>query len=221
MSFLKKFKRSKTRKSPMSNMFEHLSADEKKMIYKRAVGFLNDDETQNSFYRATAPAGLFPHCRKTGKTPDENPNATGDFGHSPNNPIPCNGPLGEMTYLSSLTLEKDNQKIFFQRSGSVAGNGIDDNIVDEFSIISQDGKFAGKLYLDMNHPGKSSKVPTGYIRNTPITAIRGITTAIENFPSGLYEAINEEMMMMCPIPLADSAVKDIDVKEAINTLKNL
>lgn len=44
---------------------------------------------------------------------------------------------------------------------------------------------------------------------------------IENFPSGLYEAINEEMMMMCPIPLADSAVKDIDVKEAINTLKNL
>ena len=50
---------------------------------------------------------------------DEIAGPVGEFGRDPRNPIPVNGPLGELTYLSNLRTV-DSQPIMFHRLGLLA-----------------------------------------------------------------------------------------------------
>ena len=49
---------------------------------------------------------------------DQDPNGTGPFGFSETNPIPVNGSIGQLAYLSKLETER-GERILFHRIGAV------------------------------------------------------------------------------------------------------
>ena len=66
-------------------------------IFEKIERFLTDDEAQN--------AALPEPMRKVieaAPAVDELPGAKGEFGRCVTNPVPVNGPVGELTYLSRL-----------------------------------------------------------------------------------------------------------------------
>jgi len=64
----------------------------------RAVGRLIEDEDyQNSLMNDVIQTVVL-----NGESVDKIPGATGDFGFDKNNPIPVNGSIGELAYLSHL-----------------------------------------------------------------------------------------------------------------------
>lgn len=211
MSFFNRFKKKKVSRPPLPP-----GIDRNKLAAMVEM-FLNDENMQNSFYRDTAGPELFPHCVKKGPTPDELPEAEGEFGRSPNNPILCNGPIGEAVYLSKLVLAETKEKVFFHRLGSFSGKG--DCIVDGFELISMSGNFYDMLYLNMYYPGKSKKTPKGYNMLKKISELRGSTSTCSNFPKNLYEEVDRVFMNMIPLPVADNDIKNIDFATAEKTIK--
>lgn len=207
MGFFKMF--TKKKKTEKSNFGMTMTPA---MRRKAARRLLNDDKMQNNIY----PPGLYPECNEK-YTPDENPNSTGAFGHSPDNPILCNKVLGEVAYLSKLVLTS-GEKIFYHRNGSCRGNSIE-GVVDVFEIISQSGKFHDTLYMDMYHNGKSSIAPAGYKLEKKVTDVRGCTSIVRNFPENLYESTVMECMRSVGADIADEDIKNIDIKTAKETMK--
>ena len=85
---------------------------------------------------------------------DEIAGAVGEFGRDPRNPIPVNGPLGELIYLSNLRTA-NSQQIMFHRLGSISN-------VDIYETVSLDGAIWDILFLHQYHPRKSQRSPSGY-----------------------------------------------------------
>ncbi len=170
---------------------------------------LNDDQWQDRMY----PRELFPGLSEDHETPEELPGASGEFGRDVNNPIPCNGPIGELTYLSRLRLAGSGEKVFFHRAGSTV-NDVSENPVDRFELISISGQFFDVLYMDMYHPGKSGKIPAGYIAEEWVEELRGLTNVSRDFPENLYTDIIDESLCVLGIPLVDEDVRDIDLEQA-------
>lgn len=91
---------------------------------------------------------------------DELPNATGDFGRSATNPIPVNGPIGEIKYLNRLK-NRYGIGFLFHRLGPIEST-VPEKLIDVFEIVSIDGMVWDILYFDMYHPRRTSKTPYGY-----------------------------------------------------------
>ncbi len=170
---------------------------------------LNDDDWQNRMYSRE----LFPWLSENRETPDELPCASGEFGRDVNNPIPCNGPIGELTYLSRLRLAGSGEKVFFHRAGSIE-TAVSEEPVDIFEVISLSGNFYDVLYMDMYHPGKSGKQPAGYTAEDSVEELRGLTNASRDFPENLYTDIIDESLCVLGIPLVDEDVRQIDIQRA-------
>ena len=83
-------------------------------IATRIFLLLDSDARQNESMPALVRALI-----EDGPDCDQLPNATGEFGRSPSNPIPVNGPLGEVVYLSRLTTET-GAPVMFHRVGADA-----------------------------------------------------------------------------------------------------
>ena len=118
-------------------------------VYKEIDRLMDDEKAQVD----ALPEPLRSEVLR-GASCDEIPEATGEFGRDPRNPIPVNGPMGEIIYLSNLrtvTL----QPIMFHRLGS-AGH------VDVYETVSVDGAMWDVLFFDLYHPRKSQRAPTGY-----------------------------------------------------------
>lgn len=49
---------------------------------------------------------------------DQDPNGTGPFGFIETNPVPVNGPIGQLAYLSKLETQS-GQRILFHRLGAI------------------------------------------------------------------------------------------------------
>lgn len=163
---------------------------EVRAIFDKLVRFLGSEVDQNN----TIPDHARPQITN-GLNCDEFPNARGEFGRTPLNPIPTNGPLGEVIYLSKLRtqakqswwrLRKVNgSPIMFHRVGTQRGIAGD---VDAYEVISLDGTVHETLFLSMYHPRKSKKVPSGYFMATnfdSVDIIYGVNFAVENFPEKL------------------------------------
>lgn len=90
---------------------------------------------------------------------DQVDGATGRFGYDPTNPIPVNGALGEIYYLHSLRNE-EHKRFFFTRLGSI---WVDDypRKVDEYTVVSIDGKQHFHLYFDFYYSRRSRYLPEG------------------------------------------------------------
>lgn len=152
---------------------------------QHAVEAINSVELQNETLKRTG----FGRKYEAGGSVDQLPNAQGEFGRVPTNPIPVNGSYGEVTYLSRLRVKATGAIVVFQRIGSCGSNEVCDNPVDGFEIVSLDGSFKDELFFDMYHDGQSSKVPEGYIMLEELAGLTGVPDRIKDFPNGIYEAV--------------------------------
>jgi hypothetical protein len=171
-------------------------------IFEKALRFLDDEIAQNNalpenFRQVLAES---PSC-------DRIPNAFGEFGRTLTNPIPVNGPVGELVYLSRLeTL--DGSAIAFHRIGAF-------DKVDVFEVLSEDGRHWDVLYLSLYFARKSKQVPSGYRMMTDKARralIRGTTLRVDDFPNGIYSAALECTKRLIGIPIGDSRLKAIEMR---------
>jgi hypothetical protein len=186
------------RKDPNTSL-----SPEVQRIFEKVHRFLDDEAAQNNalpedFRRALAES---PSC-------DRIPNAFGEFGRTPTNPIPVNGPVGELIYLSRLEMS-DGVAIAFHRLGAL-------DEVDVFEVASEDGRHWDVLYLSLYFPRKSKHVPSGYRIMTDEARrralIRGTTLRVDTFPKGIYSAALECTKRLIGMPLGDSRLKAIEAR---------
>lgn len=126
---------------------------------------------------------------------DKLPKATGKFG-SLTNPIPVNGPLGEIKYLGKLR-GKTGHAVFFHRIGSTKSTATD-NLVDIFELVCQDGTQWNKLFFDSYHPRRSNLAPEEYSLvpfnkklKMDLPFAYGVTSLVANFPFDLPKKLDE------------------------------
>lgn len=119
------------------------------------------------------------------------PDASGKFGKEITNPIPVNGPVGEIKYLNRLRYQ-DGVGFMYHRLGAK-------DEIDIYEIVSLDGKVWDILYFDMYHPRRSTKTPAGYSFSKfhPIFSRFpfgfGTNSYDSNFPYGLGKFIEKEV----------------------------
>ena len=113
---------------------------------------------------------------------DELPDASGEFGKCLENPIPVNGPIGEVIYLSNIVTDA-GERIFAHRLGSKDG-------IDIFETVSFDGTSWDILFFYFYYPRKSTKIPNGYKPGNPsqrsIYATNGNSLG---FPKNMFNEI--------------------------------
>lgn len=149
-------------------------------FFERARRILNDTELQNATYE---PNSYLDYDDGPAETPDVLPSGRGAFGYSADNPIPVNGPQGEVVYLSRL-VNSFGKRMIFHRIGTVL-SAATENPVDEFELVATNGRHHVKLYLDMYHLGQSQKAPNQFTLLDELDGITGIAIgkAID-FPTG-------------------------------------
>lgn len=138
---------------------------------------------------------------------DELPHGIGEFGRSGENPIPVNGALGELIYLSQLQTRDSSQRLLFHRLGSVES-------IDVYETVSIDGSKWDILFLSPYHPRKSRKAPAGYAITEPRTQvlIYGTNCRVKKFPYGLQAAIRETTKELIGVPLPPPEVRQVEEK---------
>lgn len=186
------------RKDPSTSL-----SPEVQRIFEKVHRFLDDEAAQNNAlpedFRRTLTES--PSC-------DRIPNAFGEFGRIPTNPIPVNGPVGELIYLSRLETS-DGVAIAFHRLGAL-------DEVDVFEVVSEDGRHWDVLYLSLYFPRKSKHVPSGYRIMTDEARrralFRGTILRVDGFPKGIYSAAMECTKRLIGMPLGDSRLKGIEAR---------
>ncbi|MET0116507.1 MAG: ankyrin repeat domain-containing protein [Sedimenticola sp.] len=143
---------------------------------------------------------------------DKIPHGKGQFG-SVNNPIPVNGAIGEIKYLSKLR-NSSGAPYCFHRIGSFDSD-VSKFPVDCYEIFSLDKTDKRELYFDMYHPRRSSLAPAGLT----IESLRsqnsltdkpygyGVDSSVDNFPLGLIGEIRELYGSEIGVPLEDRIKK--------------
>ena len=191
-----------------------MTQEEMRKLMLNALYLLNSVEMQNELADSFPQyQGDFMKDRYAMGEVDEWLNAQGEFGRTPTNPILVNQTWGEITYLSRLETS-DGQRMIFHRIGSVAG------ALDAFELVSADGKFCDRLYVDMYHRHCSKKAPTGY---TLLEFVDGITGTSENnpaFPDRVEDTLIETAINKFGAPIVSPSVFDFDVKQATKLLKS-
>ena len=195
----------KVREASMPRSTRPSLPPEVKAIFGKLDKLLYSDNEQNNTlpepFRSEIAGGL--NC-------DELPSACGEFGRTPSNPIPTNGPLGEVIYLSRLRTNAGSPVMFHRVRAEESAAGI----VDVYEVLSLDGKMRETLFLSMDHPRKSGKVPRGYTyadKLDPSNFTYGVNHIVANFPQKLDAHIRKWQMEMLGIPLPVA-----HVREAIN-----
>lgn len=111
---------------------------------------------------------------------DEKAGATGDFGMSPRNAIPVNGPIGQLAYLSKLRTNR-REGLFFHRIGAVGS-------IDVFESVSMSGNEWFIFFLDMYYPRRSRKAPFSLSLSPNPSQFSGFTNYCRDFPHDFSEA---------------------------------
>ena len=180
-------------------------------MYDDALKLFNSAQLQNE----TLPPELKAEV-EGGEDCDVLSQGSGRFGHDMGNPIPVNGPFGEMTYLSRLRLRSTGSMVFFTRLKRSAASTIE--------LVNVSGKVVDYLYLDMYHPRASRRYPEGYTLEKEAVFPRGVTTTVPDFPAGLYKLIKKEAKQRLGVDVAEKESDRIDVEQAqasIRELRNL
>jgi hypothetical protein len=176
---------------PFSKKPPRLSPETER-IFENLYRFFKDDAEQISQY----PDQLKERIR-SGLNLDSIPGATGSFGTTITNPIPVNGPIGEILYLSSLRFGE--QRVLFHRLRSF-------EVTDVYECVSERGDQWDVLFLDMYHPRKSTLAPNRY-SIVPNFLLSGVSAEVSDFPSQLYEAIVSYSERRFGMSLADPAIR--------------
>lgn len=168
-------------------------------VFEKIEHFLTDDEAQNAALPEQVRRVL-----EAGPAVDELPGASGEFGRTATNPIPVNGPVGELAYLSRL-ITSSGSGIFGHRLGHI-------DKVDVYETVSTDGDVWDVLFLSFYHPRKSRKAPVGYrlagARERP-AFITCTNFRVESFPHQMEAAIRECMRQVMGFPVRPPNVAEL------------
>ena len=115
---------------------------------------------------------------------DKDPNGTGPFGFTETNPIPVNGPIGQLAYLSKLETDK-GERILFHRIGAV-------DTIDVFEAVTFSGSEWFILFLDLYHPRRSRPTPDGFRFTEEIGQFSGFHKFCTDFPYDFVEMKQSE-----------------------------
>ena len=110
---------------------------------------------------------------------DRDPNGTGPFGFIETNPIPVNGPIGQLAYLSRLETQS-GQRILFHRLGAIG-------TVDVFEAVSFNGAEWFIFFIDLYHPRRSRLTPDGFRFTNDVAQFSGFHKFCDNFPYDFIE----------------------------------
>lgn len=166
-------------------------------LFEKIYRLMEDEDLQNSIYpvliRDQIVNGLDVDCF---------PHGLGEYGRTPENPIPVNGVLGELLYLSLLKTQDANQRLMFHRLGSVES-------LDMYETVTIDGVHWDLFFFSMYHPKRSRKAPTGYSLADPRTQplLYGTNRRVAHFPYGLQEAIRQTTSEIIGIPVPPPQVR--------------
>lgn len=168
-------------------------------ILRKIQNFLESDAMQNATLpdqvKALVVGGI--NC-------DKIPGAHGDFGRVPTNPIPVNGPMGQVLYLSRLRTSDTKKPIMFHRAGSTT---VGEGSVDMYEVLSTDNRVREYLYLSLYHPRKSTLAPSGYILQKAFDAgnpMFGVNFMVDQFPQELDLRIRDmQRALGMPLPVND------------------
>ena len=160
---------------------------EVKAMFDRIRKFMIDETSQNDLYPPEVMRRIL-----EGPAVDKVSSGSGEFGRDPNNPIPVNGFIGELVYISQLRTSGGVQMIG-HRLGAVGQ-------VDVFELMSIDGRSWDLLYFDLYHPRKSRSVPSGY-RLVESSFYYATNKRVANFPRGFRGAMSECTESFLGIPL--------------------
>lgn len=105
---------------------------------------------------------------------DKVPNPEGEFGIALGNPIPTNGPIGSLSYISSMTTEAGSRLLFHRIKAH--GN------IDVFEYVSMDSSSWGYLFVDMYHSRKSKILPKGFVKPPGSQQLTGFNHMWDSFP---------------------------------------
>jgi len=135
---------------------------------------------------------------------DKDPNGTGPFGFIETNPIPVNGPIGQIAYLSKLETQS-GQRILFHRLGAM-------DTVDVFEAVSFNGREWFILFTDFYHPRRSCLTPDGFHFTKEVGQFSGFSNFCEDFP---YDFI-EKKGSMCDSGLSMAYIAISKVSDQIH-----
>jgi hypothetical protein len=110
---------------------------------------------------------------------DIDPEGTGPFGLVETNPIPVNGGVGELAYLSRIMTVR-SEPIFFHRLGSI-------DRTDIFEAVTVTGSEWFILFVDMYYPRQSRLTPAGFCFKNEPSRFLGFHDHCSNFPYGFVE----------------------------------
>lgn len=110
---------------------------------------------------------------------DKDPNGSGPFGFIETNPIPVNGPIGQLAYLSRLETQS-GQRILFHRLGAIGK-------VDVFEAVTFDGNEWFIFFVDLYHPRRSRLTPDGFRFTKDVAQFSGFHNFCKNFPYDFIE----------------------------------
>lgn len=165
-------------------------------VFGRVYTLMTDDEAQNRYLPPVVLAALKTQA-------DRSPHGHGPFGRSPNNPIPVNGPLGEILYLSQLR-SPNGQPYLSHRVGS-------ENSFDQYELISLDGHHTDTLYFDMYYPRKSCLCPENMTRRADMKDfpfIFSVNKRVDPFPQGMLDALVDSPPTKLLMPVKPSLIED-------------
>ena len=171
-------------------------------VFEKIAKLMTDEDLQNSMNDPMIKDQIV-----GGLDVDQLPHAIGEFGRSGENPIPVNGVLGELLYLSLLKTENTNRRLLFHRLGSV-------DSLDMYETVSIDGSKWDILFFSLYHPRKSRIAPTGYTISESRSQILlyGTNRRVDNFPLGLHDAVRQTTKEMIGIPLPPPQVREAEEK---------
>lgn len=105
---------------------------------------------------------------------DMDPEGTGPFGYTETNPIPVNGPIGQLAYLSRLETQS-GQRLMFHRLGAI-------DTVDVFEAVTFDGSQWFVFFVDFYHPRRSRIAPEGFRFTKELAQFSGFHMFCADFP---------------------------------------
>ena len=105
---------------------------------------------------------------------DVDPEGTGPFGYTETNPIPVNGPIGQLAYLSRLETQS-GQRLRFHRLGAI-------DTVDVFEAVTFDGSQWFIFFVDFYHPRRSRIAPEGFRFTKELAQFSGFHMFCADFP---------------------------------------
>ena len=138
---------------------------------------MEDEAYQNTFLAPEVAVRV-----AEGDGVDQLSGAKGEFGFDPLNPIPVNGPLGAITYLSRLKTVL-GERLLFQRVGG-------DMDVQAYEAVTYSGDDWFVLFLDIYHPRKSAMLPAGFEFSGDVALFSGFVDISSDFPKDYTQRVN-------------------------------